>query len=60
MTEAGKTSGEALVRIVEVKPIAGRDLVILEGFPDVGLVGAIATTYLVDRLGFEEAGYIDA
>jgi len=60
MTEAGKTSGEALVRIVEVKPITGQDLVILEGFPDVGLVGAIATSYLVDKLGLEEVGYIDA
>ncbi len=57
--EAGR-AGEDLVSIVEVKPIVGRDLIILEGFPDVGLVGAIAASYLVDKLGFEEVGYIDA
>ncbi|RLG12215.1 MAG: proteasome assembly chaperone family protein [Thaumarchaeota archaeon] len=59
MVEAGR-AGEDLVSIVEVKPITGRDLIILEGFPDVGLVGAIAASYLVDKLGFEEVGYIDA
>jgi len=48
------------ISIVEVEPIQGRDLIFIEGFPDVGLVGAIATSYIVDRLEMREAGYIDA
>jgi len=48
------------VEVVEVKPVEGEGLVFIEGFPDVGLVGAIATSYLIDKLQLEEVGYIDA
>jgi len=48
------------IEIVEVKPIEGKDLVFIEGFPDIGLVGAIAASYLIDKLQLEEVGYIDA
>jgi len=48
------------VSIVEVKPVEGRDLIFVEGFPDVGLVGTIAAFYLIDKLGLEEVGYVDA
>ena len=48
------------ISIVEVEPIQGRDLIFIEGFPDVGLVGAIAASYIVDRLEMGEVGYIDA
>ena len=48
------------LEIVEDKPIKEEGLVIVEGFPDVGLVGAIATSYLIDKLQLEEIGYIDA
>jgi len=47
------------VEIVELEPIEGEGLIFIEGFPDVGLVGAIATSFLVDRLGMKEVGYID-
>ncbi len=57
MAEAG---GAEEISIVEVEPIQGRDLIFIEGFPDVGLVGAIASSYLVDRLEMREVGYIDA
>ncbi|RLG07639.1 MAG: hypothetical protein DRN59_00820 [Thaumarchaeota archaeon] len=60
MEESRRSLEEDLIRIVEVKPIDGRGFVILEGFPDVGLVGTIATSYLIDKLGLEEVGYIDA
>jgi uncharacterized protein len=48
------------ISIVEVEPIQGRDLIFVEGFPDVGLVGAIAASYIVDRIEMREVGYIDA
>ena len=48
------------IEIVEVKPIEGEGLVFIEGFPDIGLVGAIAASYLIDKLQLEEVGYIDA
>ncbi len=48
------------IEIVETKPIEDKELVFLEGFPDVGLVGTIVTSYLIDKLGLEEVGYINA
>lgn len=48
------------MEIVEIKHIKDRELIFLEGFPDVGLVGTIATSYLIDKLGLEEVGYISA
>lgn len=51
---------EGGISVVEVKPIEGKDMIFIEGFPDVGLVGTIATFYLIDKLGLEEVGYIDA
>ncbi len=58
MGEARKS--DEIISIVEVKPIEGKDLIFIEGFPDVGLVGTIAASYLIDKLGLEEVGYIDA
>jgi uncharacterized protein len=37
-----------------------RGKVILQGFPDVGLVGSITVTYLVDQLQLREVGYVDS
>ncbi|MDW8021138.1 MAG: PAC2 family protein [Nitrososphaerota archaeon] len=56
----GDLREEQGVEIVEVKPIKDGGLIFLEGFPDVGLVGTIATSYLIDKLGLEEVGYINA
>lgn len=56
----GNPQEEQDVEIVEEKPIKDKGLIFLEGFPDVGLVGTIATSYLIDKLGLEEVGYITA
>ncbi|MEM3032378.1 MAG: PAC2 family protein [Nitrososphaerota archaeon] len=34
--------------------------VVLQGFPDVGLVGSITVSYLVDQLQLKEVGYVDS
>ena len=47
------------VEIVEVEPIEGEEFIIIEGFPDVGLVGSIAASFIADRLGMKEVGYMD-
>ena len=33
---------------------------LIEGFPGMGLVGPIAAKHLIDKLGFEDVGYIDS
>ena len=47
------------VRIVEKKPIPS-DTLMLYGLPDVGLVGLIATSYIVSELDLEEIAYVDS
>lgn len=48
-----------LVRIVEKKPIPS-EATMLVGLPDVGLVGLIATSYLITELHLEEIAYVDS
>ncbi len=50
------------VRVVEEKPslVFERPVVAIEGLPDVGLVGTIATTFLVEKKGFEEIAYLES
>jgi len=50
------------VRVVEEKPslVFERPMVAIEGLPDVGLVGTIATTFLVEKKGFEEIAYLES
>ncbi len=40
------------------KNLAGYTLI--EGFPGLGLVGTIAAKYIVEKMGFEEFGYIES
>ena len=47
------------VKIVEKKPIPSEATIII-GLPDVGLVGLIATSYLISELNLEEIAYIDS
>ena len=57
MSEAEEV--EYAVEVIDnVRDAEGK--ILLLGFPDVGLVGAIAVSYLVDKLKLSEAGYIDA
>lgn len=48
-----------LVRIVEKKPIPS-GAVMLQGLPDVGLVGLIATSYIISELDLDEVAYVDS
>jgi uncharacterized protein len=47
------------VKIVEKKPIPSEATMII-GLPDVGLVGLIATSYLISELDLEEIAYMDS
>jgi len=47
------------VEIVEKKPIPSEATMII-GLPDVGLVGLIATSYLITELNLEEIAYMDS
>ncbi|MFZ7137507.1 MAG: proteasome assembly chaperone family protein [archaeon] len=47
------------VKIVEKAPIPS-DATMLIGLPDVGLVGLIATSYLITERGFEEIAYVES
>jgi uncharacterized protein len=48
-----------LVRILEKKPIPS-GAIMLQGLPDVGLVGLIATSYIVSELDLDELAYVDS
>jgi uncharacterized protein len=47
------------VKIVEKKPVPSEATMII-GLPDVGLVGLIATSYLISELNLEEIAYMDS
>jgi uncharacterized protein len=47
------------VKIVEKKPIPTEATMII-GLPDVGLVGLIATSYIISELDLEEVAYMDS
>jgi uncharacterized protein len=48
-----------LVRIVEKKPIPS-GAIMLQRLPDVGLVGLIATSYIISELYLDELAYVDS
>ena len=47
------------IKIVEKKPIPSEATMII-GLPDVGLVGLIATSYMISELKLEEIAYMDS
>ncbi len=49
-----------LIKIVETKNMPLKGFTFIEGFPDLGLAGTIGSRYLVDKLKFEQIGYIDS
>jgi len=51
---------EKIVKIVENKNIPMKGWTFVEGFPDLGLAGTIGARYLVEKLKFEQIGYIDS
>jgi uncharacterized protein len=48
------------VRIVESTPFKGKKPVIINGLPEVGLVGPIAAKHLVESLKFSEIGFLES
>jgi len=46
-----------LVKIVEKKPVPS-DAIVIQGLPDVGLVGLIATAHIVSQLNLQEIAYV--
>jgi len=47
------------IKIIEKKQISS-DATMIIGLPDVGLVGLIATSYLISELKLEEIAYMDS
>ncbi|MGB2727956.1 MAG: PAC2 family protein [Halobacteriota archaeon] len=51
---------EEVVRIVEVEGVVHKNPIVIAGLPDVGLVGTIAASYIVDKMGYKEIGYVES
>ncbi len=51
---------EEVVRIVEEEGATYNNPIVIEGLPDVGLVGTIAASYIVEKLEYKEIGYIES
>ena len=48
------------ILIIETKKIDVKDPTIIEGIPDIGLVGSIAVSHMIAEAKFEEVGYIQS
>lgn len=48
------------IKIVEKEGVKIDSPIVIEGFPDVGLVGTIASLHLIDQLGLNEIAYIES
>lgn len=48
------------VKVNLTSPIKAKNPVVIVGIPGVGLVGSIATTYLIDQLKFDSLGYFSS
>ncbi|MHC1610363.1 MAG: proteasome assembly chaperone family protein [Candidatus Methanospirareceae archaeon] len=51
---------EEVVRVVEREGIEYKNPIVIEGLPDVGLVGTIAASYIVEKLDYKEIGHIES
>ncbi|MFA5125940.1 MAG: PAC2 family protein [archaeon] len=51
---------DKLVEIIETKNVSLKGYTFVEGFPDLGLAGTIGARYLVEKLKFEQVGFIDS
>jgi len=52
------SSKESEIDIVEAKPMKTNKPVLLTGFPDMGMIGVAAASYVISGLKMEEAGYL--
>ena len=48
------------IRLVETTTINLKGFTFIEGFPDLGLAGTIGAKYFVEKLKFEQIGFIDS
>lgn len=48
------------MRIVEEEGMEYSNPIVIEGLPDVGLVGTIAASYIVEKLDYKEIGHIES
>ena len=48
------------MRIVEEEGIEYKNPIVIEGLPDVGLVGTIAASFIVEKLNYKEIGHIES
>jgi len=48
------------VEIIETKNVSLKGYTFVEGFPDLGLAGTIGARFLVEKLKFEQIGFIDS
>jgi uncharacterized protein len=55
-----KHETKKLVEFVETKNISLKGFTLIEGFPDLGLAGTIGARYFVEKLKFEEIGFVDS
>ncbi len=51
---------EKAMKIIESRNVLMKGWTLIEGFPDLGLAGTIGARYLVEKLKFEQIGYIDS
>ncbi|MEA2075606.1 MAG: proteasome assembly chaperone family protein [Euryarchaeota archaeon] len=51
---------EEVVKIVEEDGVEYENPIVIEGLPDVGLVGTIAASYIVEKLNYKEIGHIES
>ncbi|MFA6065213.1 MAG: PAC2 family protein [archaeon] len=51
---------EKIISIIETKNTPLKGFTFIEGFPDLGLAGTIGARYIVEKLKFEQMGYIDS
>ena len=51
---------EEVVRIMVEEEVEYKNPRVIEGLPDVGLVGTIAASFIVEKLGYEEIGHIES
>jgi uncharacterized protein len=48
------------VTIVEEEGMLHNSQIVIEGLPDVGLVGTIAASYIVEKMDYERMGYVES
>jgi uncharacterized protein len=51
---------EKIVEIIETKNVNLKGFTLIEGFPGLGLSGTIGAKYIVEKMKFEQIGYIDS